>query len=252
MSGQLRNNLSFLQTSDGASGRSSASRIRRHLCGRGPTLLDALNGRGRTPSGWSPTSGLRRSRSGRCAAALRRHGGGRGRSPGGDRRIAVGAGVLKHIAASVRPNRAARGAGIARSSTSSCENLHGAAAIFREMVLAYRPRAARHAAHIGFVDTVIARMVPPLTPEPRALQPHPGRAVYEPPGTGGSRPAAAHRPHDALQPVRLLHRPQALHPNAVMRYWPISAICGYSTATKLADDEIYFQARGAMEELAPR
>ena len=54
-----------------------------------------------------------------------------------------------------------------------CENLHGAAEIFRAMVLAALP-PEHHAyltAHIGFVDTVIVRMVPPLTPELRAQDP---------------------------------------------------------------------------------
>ena len=54
-----------------------------------------------------------------------------------------------------------------------CENLHGAAEIFRDLVLSHLP-ADLHpfvAEHIGFVDTVIARMVPPLTPELRAEDP---------------------------------------------------------------------------------
>ena len=88
---------------------------------------------------------------------------------------AVGAGILKHIAPAVA-------AGIARRAQLGvtapfnlilCENLHGAAAIFRDMVLAALP-AEHHAylaASIGFVDTVIARMVPPLTPELRAQDP---------------------------------------------------------------------------------
>ncbi len=54
-----------------------------------------------------------------------------------------------------------------------CENLKDAAAVFRGMVEQHLP-AALHPylrAHIGFVDTVIGRMVPPLTPELRAADP---------------------------------------------------------------------------------
>lgn len=54
-----------------------------------------------------------------------------------------------------------------------CENLKDAAAAFRGMVDQHLPAALRpylHA-HIGFVDTVIGRMVPPPTPELRAEDP---------------------------------------------------------------------------------
>ncbi len=54
-----------------------------------------------------------------------------------------------------------------------CENLKGAAGILRNMVkehLAADGRAYLDA-HVGFVDTVIGRMVPPLTPEMRAQDP---------------------------------------------------------------------------------
>ncbi|HSN77818.1 MAG TPA: ARMT1-like domain-containing protein [Anaerolineae bacterium] len=54
-----------------------------------------------------------------------------------------------------------------------CENLKDAAATLRGMVEQHLP-AALHPylhTHIGFVDTVIGRMVPPLTPELRAADP---------------------------------------------------------------------------------
>lgn len=54
-----------------------------------------------------------------------------------------------------------------------CENLKGAAATFRAMVEQHLP-ASLHPYlrdHIGFVDTVIGRMVPPPTPELRAADP---------------------------------------------------------------------------------
>jgi mannitol-1-phosphate 5-dehydrogenase len=54
-----------------------------------------------------------------------------------------------------------------------CENLKGAAATFRTMVSAQIPEDIwpYFQAHIGFVDTVIGRMVPPPPPEMRALDP---------------------------------------------------------------------------------
>ena len=54
-----------------------------------------------------------------------------------------------------------------------CENLKDAAATFRRMVAEHLP-AEYHAylqTHVGFVDTVIGRMVPPPTPEMRARDP---------------------------------------------------------------------------------
>jgi len=54
-----------------------------------------------------------------------------------------------------------------------CENMKDAAATCRRMVSAHMP-AAHHdylQAHVGFVDTVIGRMVPPPTPEMRAQDP---------------------------------------------------------------------------------
>jgi mannitol-1-phosphate 5-dehydrogenase len=88
---------------------------------------------------------------------------------------AVGARALEYIA----PNLAA---GIMRRANQGlerplhlivCENLKGAAQILRQMVEDRLP-AAYHpylAGQVGFVDTVIARMVPPLTPELRAQDP---------------------------------------------------------------------------------
>ncbi len=54
-----------------------------------------------------------------------------------------------------------------------CENLKGAAAIFRGMVAEHIPERARayFQSSVGFVDTVIGRMVPPPTPEMRAEDP---------------------------------------------------------------------------------
>jgi mannitol-1-phosphate 5-dehydrogenase len=54
-----------------------------------------------------------------------------------------------------------------------CENLKDAARIFRGMVEAHLDDAGRAyaQAHIGFVDTVIGRMVPPPTAEMRAIDP---------------------------------------------------------------------------------
>jgi mannitol-1-phosphate 5-dehydrogenase len=54
-----------------------------------------------------------------------------------------------------------------------CENLKGAAAIFRAMVYEHLNEEERVFAdwQVGFVDTVIGRMVPPPTPEMRAQDP---------------------------------------------------------------------------------
>jgi mannitol-1-phosphate 5-dehydrogenase len=56
-----------------------------------------------------------------------------------------------------------------------CENLKGAAGVLRDMVVEHltpdRVAQAYLDAHVGFVDTVIGRMVPPLTPEVRAQEP---------------------------------------------------------------------------------
>jgi mannitol-1-phosphate 5-dehydrogenase len=54
-----------------------------------------------------------------------------------------------------------------------CENLKDAAATFRKMVEEHLPENLHGYArsHVGFVDTVIGRMVPPPTPEMRARDP---------------------------------------------------------------------------------
>ena len=54
-----------------------------------------------------------------------------------------------------------------------CENLKGAAAAFRGMVAEHLPVEFHGylAERVGFVDTVIGRMVPPLTPEMHAQDP---------------------------------------------------------------------------------
>jgi mannitol-1-phosphate 5-dehydrogenase len=173
---------------------------------------------------------------------------------------AVGAGILKHIAPAVA-------AGITRRAQLDvaapfnlilCENLHGAAAIFRAMVLAALP-AEHHtylAAHIGFVDTVIARMVPPLTPELRTQDPsliivEPYKElpvdrdgfIGEPPPIVGMIPYAPF----SFFTDRKLYIHNAGH--AVLGY--LGYLAGYEYGYQsLADDEIYLQARGAMEESA--
>jgi len=88
---------------------------------------------------------------------------------------AVGARALPHIAPLLA-------AGIARRAQSSvqdplniiiCENLKDAAATFRHLVSEHLDAdlGAYLEAHVGFVDTVIGRMVPPPTPEMRAQDP---------------------------------------------------------------------------------
>ena len=137
-----------------------------------------------------------------------------------------------------------------------CENLHGAAAIFRQMVLAALP-AEFHpflAEHIGFVDTVIARMVPPLPPELRAQDPsliivEPYKElpvdrdgfIGPPPSIVGMIPCSPF----AFFTDRKLYVHNAGH--AVLGY--LGYLHGHTyTYEALADDEIYFQVRGAMEE----
>jgi mannitol-1-phosphate 5-dehydrogenase len=88
---------------------------------------------------------------------------------------AVGARALPHIAPAVAQGialRAERGVA-APLNLIICENLHGAAAIFRGMVQEHLSISGRAylQAHVGFVDTVIGRMVPELTPELRAQDP---------------------------------------------------------------------------------
>jgi len=88
---------------------------------------------------------------------------------------AVGARALPHIAPLVAGGvvRRAEAGAIAPLNLIVCENLHGAAAAFREMVDPQVPlsQGAYFATHLGFVDTVIGRMVPPPTPEMRTRDP---------------------------------------------------------------------------------
>jgi len=88
---------------------------------------------------------------------------------------AVGARALRFVA----PNIAA-GVQLRMASGSDqplncivCENLKGAARILRDMVAEHLSDKERVYldAHVGFVDTVIGRMVPPLTDEMRAQDP---------------------------------------------------------------------------------
>lgn len=85
---------------------------------------------------------------------------------------AVGARALPYIAPTVAAGVAARmRAGIGQPfNLIVCENLKGAAALFREMVCKHLSEPERDylASHVGFVDTVIGRMVPELTPELKA------------------------------------------------------------------------------------
>jgi mannitol-1-phosphate 5-dehydrogenase len=84
---------------------------------------------------------------------------------------AVGAGALKHIAPAL-----ARGLELRAATTALplnliiCENLKGAAAVFRDLLAAaIDPVCGDYlAGQVGLVDTVIGRMVPMPTPEMRA------------------------------------------------------------------------------------
>lgn len=226
------------------------------------TLLDALNDRGAYTIRLvtneraeevmvAPVSALHSADAGAVADALA------GAEIGA---TAVGAGVLKHIAPLVAAGVARRAElGIAAPfNLILCENLHGAAAIFREMVFAHLPAGLHDyaAAHTGFVDTVIARMVPPLTQELRAADP--SLILVEPyqelpvdrAGFVGPPPPIVHMtPYSpfAFFTDRKLYIHNAGH--AVLAY--LGYLRGYEYGYEaLADDEIYFQARGAMEESA--
>jgi len=173
---------------------------------------------------------------------------------------AVGAAALKHIAPLIAAGIAQRReAGIGEPlNIIVCENLKSAAATLRELVAAALPADCHDfmARHIGFVDTVIARMVPPLTPELRNQDPSliivepykelpVDRAgfVGEPPAIVGMIP---HAPF-AFFTERKLYIHNAGH--AVLAYLGYQA--GYEYGYQaLADDEIFFQVRGAMEESA--
>jgi mannitol-1-phosphate 5-dehydrogenase len=226
------------------------------------TLLDALNGRGcytirlvtneRTESvDVRPVAALRSGDVQAVAEVVARAEIGA---------TAVGAGILKHIAPVVARGLARRAeiSNLEPFNLILCENLHGAAEIFRGMVLSHLP-AELHpfvAERVGFVDTVIARMVPPLTPELRAEDP--SLILVEPykelpvdrdafvgpvPSVTGMIPYAPF----AFFTERKLYIHNAGH--ATFGY--LGYLKGYEYGYEaLADDEIYFQARGAMEESA--
>ncbi len=173
---------------------------------------------------------------------------------------AVGAGVLRHVAPAVAKGierRAAAGV-TAPFNLILAENLKNAAAIFREMVAESLPPAWHPylAEHVGFVDTVIARMVPPLTPELRSQDP--SLVIVEPykelpvdrQGFAGDPPQVVGMiPYSpfAFFTERKLYVHNAGH--AVLGY--LGSLAGYEYGYEaLADEDIYFQARGAMEESA--
>ena len=173
---------------------------------------------------------------------------------------AVGANVLKFVAPNIARGIARRAAegNTAPLHLIICENLKGAAAIARGMVKELLP-AEHHAfmqAHVGFVDTVIARMVPPPTPEQRAqdasmivVEPYKQLPVDrngfigQPPAIVGMTPYAPF----SFFTERKLYIHNAGH--AVLAY--LGYLRGFEYGyDALADDDIYFQVRGAMEESA--
>ena len=99
-----------------------------------------------------------------------------------------------------------------------CENLKDAAATFRGMVLDHLPAELRPYldSHIGFVDTVIGRMIPPLLPELRADDPT--LIIVEPykelpvDRARLDRAGAAGGGTGGVRQLPGLHRAQALHP----------------------------------------
>ena len=86
----------------------------------------------------------------------------------------VGARALTFVAPNLARGLVLRfAAGSAPLDIILCENLKNAAAIVRDMVAAHLPEVlhARHNELVGYVDTVIGRMVPPPTPEMRDQDP---------------------------------------------------------------------------------
>ncbi len=175
---------------------------------------------------------------------------------------AVGAGALQYVAPNVArglARRAERGSEQGHAlNIIVCENLKGAAHIFGEMV---RQEVSPGdwetlASRVGFVDTVIARMVPAPTPEMRAEDP--SLIAVEPykelpvdrtgfvgpiPAISGMIPFAPF----SFYTERKLYIHNAGH--ALLAYLGFRG--GYEYGYQaLADDEIYFQVRGAMEESA--
>jgi mannitol-1-phosphate 5-dehydrogenase len=137
-----------------------------------------------------------------------------------------------------------------------CENLKDAAWVFREMVKAELPPVyhAYLAERIGFVETVISRMIPPLPPELRRQ--NPGLVIAEPykdlpvdvAGFAGPPPAIV-----GLRPVtpfsfyaeRKLYIHNAGH--AALAY--LGFLKGYRYGYEaLADPEIFAVVREAMVE----
>ncbi len=181
-------------------------------------------------------------------------------SRGGDRRDGGRRGDSQaYCAHHCRGHRAPRADGVtAPLNLIICENLKGAAAILRDLVRAeLSPEDQAYMdAHIGFVDTVIARMAPPLTPELRAQDPslmvvEPYKElpvdrngfVGEPPEVVGMIPYAPF----SFFTERKLYIHNAGH--AILCYLGYQA--GYEYGYEaLKDDEIYFQVRGGMEESA--
>ncbi len=173
---------------------------------------------------------------------------------------AVGAAALPHIAPRLAAGiaRRARIGNRAPLNLIVCENLKAAAAVLRGLVADHLSAEDQTfmADHIGFVDTVIARMVPPLTPELRRQDPSliivepykelpVDRAgfVGEPPAIVGMIPYAPF----AFFTERKLYVHNAGH--AVLAY--LGYLAGYEYGWEaVADDDILFQARGAMEESA--
>jgi mannitol-1-phosphate 5-dehydrogenase len=171
---------------------------------------------------------------------------------------AVGAGALKHVAPTLA-------AGIIRRADQGvktplnlilCENLKDAARLFRGMVENELPSGyhAYLAEQIGFVDTVIARMVPPLPPELRAQDPSlivvepykelPVDAagfVGPPPDIVGMQPVAPF----AFYTERKLYMHNAGHAVLGYRGYQMGYVYGYEA---LQDPEIIAAVRGAMQE----
>lgn len=171
---------------------------------------------------------------------------------------AVGAGVLKHIAPALA-------AGIARRAEQGlttplnliiCENLKGAAHFFGAMVKSHLSPAHQvyQEKYVGLVDTVIARMVPPLLPEMREQDPSliivepykelPVDAagfVGVPPNIVGMTPVAPF----SFYTERKLYVHNAGH--AVLGY--LGYLKGYEYGYEaLLDAEIAASVRGAMQE----
>jgi mannitol-1-phosphate 5-dehydrogenase len=173
---------------------------------------------------------------------------------------AVGAGALKHIAPAIAAGvqrRVAQGIDYPLN-VIVCENLKGAAAILHDLVRDALPAEQQPALNrtVGFVDTVIARMVPAPTPEMRAQDPslivvEPYKElpvdrngfIGEPPQIVGMIPFAPF----SFFTERKLYIHNAGH--SVLAY--LGYLRGYEYGyDALADEDIYFQARGAMEESA--